>query len=160
MRSGLHRHIMFLGAIASFYFRLCAETSWSGNRILETGDERFLEGKLYDQKKGGGFSVPTDELLVVLPLSNLVPLIVVFTKYDLLVASKEMEIIKSGIATAQNWTDQDVAKAANAYFENKCSEVIPSDIKYTKVSSELLSSIVIYLDHRRRGLLQVITKKL
>ena len=83
-----------------------------------------------------------NDLLVVLLVSNLVPLIVVFTKYDLLVASKEIELIKSASTNASNWTDQEVEshskQAANVFFENKCAEVIPSHIKYTKVSRELL----------------------
>ncbi|KAF7985530.1 hypothetical protein HWV62_3763 [Athelia sp. TMB] len=92
---------------------LCTETPFAGGRVFETGDEALFK----------------------LELS--VPIIVVFTKFDYLVANEEMEILNEGPDIEDDAIEALAIERANALFKTLCTkqlEGLGHDISHTKVS--------------------------
>ncbi|KAF7968059.1 hypothetical protein HWV62_32083 [Athelia sp. TMB] len=95
---------------------LCTETAFAGSRVFETGDEH----------------------ITVLLTISAVPIIVVFTKFDNLVANEELGFTDDEIDGMDDAEVEALAiKQANAFFENTCIKQLDGlghNIGYAKVS--------------------------
>jgi hypothetical protein len=109
-------------------FRICISVPVAGDRVAEIGVEQNIE-KVHGR---GEFHVINSELRA-LKCSHAVPLIVVFTKYDMLVTPLIRRAVRGG-STEQVW--QNAEREANKVFEELCVGYI------TKAINEVLNKKV------------------
>ena len=93
-------------------FRICISVPVARDRVVETGVEQIVKMERGD----GEFSRMRSPF--VLKYVRTVPIIIVFTKYDMLVTTEIRRAVSRGGSTEQVWQDADMK--AQKVFEELC----------------------------------------
>jgi hypothetical protein len=100
------------------FFRLCIEIPTSNGRAFEVADEEFLRKYHRDTDEANRGSPSLLASMQPVSYNSLVPVIVVFTKYDALVSKIDFEHDGD-----EDLTDEDLTGKADEEFERVC--VVP-----------------------------------
>ncbi|KAF8815629.1 hypothetical protein BYT27DRAFT_7192709 [Phlegmacium glaucopus] len=95
---------------------LCIQIPFAGGRVFETGDEKFLE---------------------FLKLETQLPIVIVFTQFDVLVSRMEENLSEAEIDLSEKEMDQLCLQRADAEFKRLCLEPLRKlapRLKYAKIS--------------------------
>ncbi|KAF9462743.1 hypothetical protein BDZ94DRAFT_1309441 [Collybia nuda] len=113
---------------------LCLEIPIAGGRLLETGVENFLELKTAGEL-GNGIGAPFDPHSPNLTPVAVVPIIVVFTKYDRLVSAEMLAMDKQKLSPTLN--DAEEKAKMKMYMEciSPFKELVGAAVPYTTVST-------------------------
>lgn len=109
--------------------RLCITVPSSGGRLLEEGDEKIIS---WNQSKGNYLSMSINTRL----MTAIVPIIVVFTKFDLFMTGLDEEKEK----TSQELAEQKFKERYGQILE-KLTRDISGKIPYTLVASKSVSGL-------------------
>jgi hypothetical protein len=147
MRYGMS--VCFLVVFSHLNCRYCIEVPTENGALFEMGDQRFLELCL-GKSECNLFTFTSRGARVIQP-STAAPIIVIFTKYDLLISKFERELYtEENQDMPENEFEELVAEKASEFFEEVCVKPLKkaTDIKkedgtippipYAFISSKLL----------------------
>ena len=122
---------------AQFMFRRhCVSTPINGSRLLQSGDNKIFQLCTKHQ----GIFFPSHPSPHSENISTTVPIVVVFTKFDGLVTSKEKDLFEQNLGLNKETLIERAKEIAAASFEKDCDALIErakaNGVPYIFVSSE------------------------